>query len=65
MERLPEVAKKQMAEPDALVEAIMDALARGRRELTFPRWIASGYVIQALTPSFFRRQIKKHTLKGD
>lgn len=60
--RLPEVARRQMAEPDALVEAIMEALTRNRRELTFPRWIASGYVAQTLWPSFFRGQLKKHTL---
>ena len=52
--RLPAVARRQMAEPEDLVEAIIDALARGKRELTFPRWIASGYVAQALAPSFFR-----------
>ena len=61
--RLPTVARRQMAEPEDLVEAIMDALARGKRELTFPRWIASGYVAQALAPSFFRGQLKKHTVK--
>ena len=63
--RLPAVARRQMAEPEDLVEAIMDALARGRRDLTFPRWIASGYVAQALAPSFFRRQLKKHTVPDD
>ena len=63
--RLPAVARRQMAEPEDLVEAIMDALARGKRELTFPRWIASGYVAQALAPSFFRGQLKKHTVRDD
>jgi len=63
--RLPTVARRQMAEPEDLVEAIMDALARGKRELTFPRWIASGYVAQALAPSFFRGQLKKHTVRDD
>jgi short-subunit dehydrogenase len=60
--RLPAVARRQMAEPGGLVDAIMDALARGRRELTYPRWIASGYVAQALAPEFTRRQVKKQTL---
>lgn len=60
--RLPSVAKRQMAEPEDLVDAMMDALARGRRELTFPRWIASGYVAQALAPAFTRRQVKGQTL---
>ena len=65
MARLPAVARRQMAEPEDLVDAIMDALARGKRELTFPRWIASGYVAQALAPSFFRGQLKKHTVRDD
>jgi short-subunit dehydrogenase len=65
LSRLPAVARKQMAEPEGLVDAIIDALARGRRELTYPRWIASGYVAQALAPSLTRRQVKKHTLRDD
>ena len=60
--RLPAVARRQMAEPEGLVEAIMDALARGKRELTYPKWIASGYIAQALAPGFTRRQVKKQTL---
>lgn len=60
--RLPEVARKRMAEPEDLVDAIIDALARGKRDLTFPRWIASAYVAQALAPSFTRRQVKNHTV---
>jgi len=63
--RLPAVARRQMAEPEDLVEAIMEALARGRRQLTFPRWIASGYVAQVLAPSFFRGQLKKHTVRDE
>jgi short-subunit dehydrogenase len=63
--RLPAVARRQMAEPEDLVQAIMSALAKGRRELTFPHWIAAGYVAQAVAPSFFRRQVKKHTLIDD
>ena len=65
LRRLPAVARRQMAEPGGLVEAIVDALAHGRRELTHPRWIASGYVAQALAPSLTRRQIKRHTLRSD
>ena len=60
--RLPAVAHRQMAEPEGLVGAIMDALARGKRELTYPRWISSGYIAQALAPGFTRRQVKKQTL---
>ncbi len=60
--RLPAVARRQMAEPEGLVEAIMDALSRGKRELTYPKWIASGYIAQALAPGLTRRQVKKQTL---
>jgi hypothetical protein len=62
LERLPPVAKRQMAEPEGLVDAIMAALATGKRELTYPRWIATGYISQALAPGFTRWQVKKQTL---
>lgn len=65
LERLPPVARKQMAEPEGLVEAIMGALVRGRHQLTYPRWIASGFVMQSLAPSFTRGQVKKHTLRDE
>lgn len=65
MSRLPAVARRRMAEPDGLVDAIVDGLAKGRHELTYPRWIVSGYVAQAVAPSFTRRQVKKHTLPED
>ncbi len=62
LERMPPVSKRQFVEPERLVDAIMGALARGKRELTFPRWIASGYVVQALAPGFMRRQIRRNTI---
>jgi short-subunit dehydrogenase len=62
--RLPAVARRQMAEPEGLVDAIMKALAKGKRELTYPRWIASGYIAQALAPGWTRGQVKKNTLIG-
>jgi short-subunit dehydrogenase len=63
--RLPAVARRQMADPDGLVEAIMQALAKGERELTYPRWIVSGYIAQALAPRFTRRQVKRRTLPAE
>lgn len=62
MERLPAVARRQMAEPEGLVDAIIVALATGKREITFPRWIATGYIAQALAPGFTRGQVKRQTL---
>ena len=54
--------QRQFVEPERLVDAIVSALARGKRELTFPGWIASGYLVQALAPGFMRRQIRRSTI---
>ena len=64
LERMPPVALRSMREPEALVDAVMKALARGRRELTYPRGIAAGYLAQALAPGFTRRQVKRTTLEA-
>ena len=62
LERMPPVSKRQFVEVGRLVDAIVSALARGKRELTFPRWIASGYLVQALAPAFMRRQVRRNTI---
>ena len=62
IERMPPVSRRQFVEPELLVDAIVSALARGKRELTFPRWIASGYIAQVLAPGFLRRQVRRNTL---
>jgi len=62
LSRMPPVAKRQFVEPERLVDAILAALAAGRHELTFPRWIASGYLVQALAPGFMRRQVRRNTI---
>ncbi|MFQ5415664.1 MAG: SDR family NAD(P)-dependent oxidoreductase [Myxococcota bacterium] len=62
LERMPPVSKRQFVDPERLVDAIVTSLARGKRELTFPRWIASGYLAQALAPEFTRRQIRRNTI---
>jgi short-subunit dehydrogenase len=62
LDRMPPVSKRSFVEPERLVDAILSALARGKREITFPRWIASGYVAQALAPGFMRRQIRRSTI---
>jgi short-subunit dehydrogenase len=61
LERLPRVARRRMVEPEPLVDAILAALRSGRRELTYPRWIAAAYPVQALAPGLFRRQVKRAT----
>ena len=60
--RMPTVARRQMAEPEGLVDAILRALAKGRRTLTYPRWIASAYPVQALVPELMRRGMKRATI---
>lgn len=61
--KLPPVARRRMVEPEGLVEAVLDALRRGRRELTYPRWMAASYAVQGLAPGFTRRQVGRVTLE--
>jgi short-subunit dehydrogenase len=62
LERMPPVTRRQWVEPEALVEAIVKALAAGKREITFPRGLAVAYVVRALAPGFMRSQVKRVTL---
>jgi short-subunit dehydrogenase len=65
LERMPDVAKRSMAEPEPLVEAILDALARGKHEITFPRPIAAAYAVHALFPRVMRWGVRRNTMKKD
>lgn len=60
--RMPPVARRQMVAPEGLVEAILNALARGAHELTYPRPLAVAYLVRALAPGFMRRQVRRTTL---
>lgn len=60
--RMPPVARRGMVSAEALVTAIMHALAAGKHELTYPRAIAAGYVTKALAPGLMRRGIRRSTL---
>jgi short-subunit dehydrogenase len=62
--RMPPVALRSMIEPEPLVEAILKALARGRRELVYPRRLGVIPIVRALAPGFLRRQIRRHTVRG-
>ncbi len=62
LRRMPPVARRSMVDPEGLVEAIMTGLAKGKRELTYPRSIAAGYVVRAIAPGFMRRQVRRFTL---
>jgi short-subunit dehydrogenase len=61
LSRMPAAARKGMVEVDALVDAMLAALAKGRHEITYPGGIAPAYVIQAFAPEFMRRQVLSHT----
>jgi NAD(P)-dependent dehydrogenase (short-subunit alcohol dehydrogenase family) len=50
--------------PERLVDAIIKALAKGKHEITFPRFIAAGYVVRAIAPGFMRRSTKRQTLEA-
>jgi short-subunit dehydrogenase len=63
LERMPAAARRQMVEPDGLVDAILDALRRGRRELTYPRVLAGAYAVRALLPRFFRWGVRRTALR--
>jgi short-subunit dehydrogenase len=60
--RMPPVARRSMIEPEPVIEGIMQALRRGKREITIPRAIAAAYVVRAVAPGFMRRSTKRVTL---
>jgi len=64
LRRMPPVSKRTMIKPEKVVDATMDALKRGKHEITVPRFIAAGYVVRALAPGFMRRNTKKTVLGG-
>jgi hypothetical protein len=65
LERMPAAARRQMVEPDGLVEAILGALRSGRRELTYPRMLSGAYAVRALFPRFFRWGVKRTAHRPD
>jgi short-subunit dehydrogenase len=60
--RMPPVSKRMMIGPERVVDAVFQALARGKHEVTVPRLIAAGYVVRALAPRFMRRNTKRTTV---
>lgn len=59
MRRMSATSRRMMVEPEPLVDAMFDALKRGKHELTYPRGIASGYVVRALAPALMRFSVKR------
>ncbi len=60
--RMPPVSRKAMAEPAEMVAAMLDGLARGKREITFPRLPEMGYKMKAVAPEWFRRMLRRTTI---
>src|SRR5881396_2265237 len=52
--RMPE-RSMSFVEPAVLSRDVLHALARGRHEVTVPRWVAVAYVMRVLLPRFHRR----------
>lgn len=62
--RMPPVSRRMMVEVEPLVDAIFDALAKGKHEITFPRFIGAGYVVRAIAPGIMRRNTRRQTLEA-
>lgn len=66
LRRLPPVAQRSMVEPEPLADAVVEALARGRREVVYPpsmaRSLGLAAMLRAVAPEFTRRRIKQSTL---
>jgi hypothetical protein len=62
LSRMAPAAKNGMVEVDALVDAMIAALAKGKHEITYPRGIAPAYAIQAIAPEFMRSQVRRNTI---
>jgi uncharacterized protein len=60
--RMPPVARRMMIPPEKVADAVVEGLARGRYEITVPRFIAAGYIVRALAPGFMRRNTKRTTI---
>lgn len=61
--RMPPVSQRNMQEPEVLVDALIDALAKGKREITVPKRFAVAYAVRAIAPEFMRRNVKRTTLE--
>lgn len=53
--RMPVRVQRTFIEADVFARAVLRGLARGRHEVTVPRYVTLAYVIRALFPRFHRR----------
>src|SRR5213593_2299682 len=54
MARMPRGAERTFLEPPEFSRRVLHALARGRHEVTVPRYVGLGYVVRTLAPALFR-----------
>ncbi len=59
--RMPDVALRSMIQPEPVVDAVIRALARGKREVTVPKSIAAAYPVKAVAPGIVRAGVKRST----
>lgn len=57
--RMPDVAKRLMIPPKRVVDAVIDALRAGKREITVPGFIRLSYIVRAIAPGVLRRNTKR------
>jgi len=55
MARMPRGAERSFLEPPEFSRRVLQALARGRYEVTVPGYIGIAYVVRTLAPALFRR----------
>jgi short-subunit dehydrogenase len=57
--RMPASAERTFIDAPAFSRAVLRALARGRWEVTVPRYVELGYVVRTLLPRLHRRMIAR------
>ena len=60
--RMPPVSRRNMLEPEVLVDGVVRALAQGKHQITVPGRLAVAYLVKAAAPGFMRRNVKRSTL---
>ncbi|MCL4692142.1 MAG: SDR family oxidoreductase [Candidatus Hydrogenedentes bacterium] len=60
-ERMPEVALRSMIQPERVVDAVFNGLAKGKREITVPAMIACAYGVKAVAPAVLRSGVRRST----
>jgi len=53
--RMPKQSKNQFIDPPVFTAAVLNALEKGKFEVTVPSYIGIAYVVRALLPSWHRR----------